>query len=169
MDTEMTGGRPTMARKQRAESGGKREPGTPGAFSRWMQHRMNARMNRKVRRGRGTFMGMDVLILHTVGRRSGERRETPVAWFAGDDEDARLIVASGGGSRHPDWFANLMAHSDRASIELPGGDTVRVTPHRLDGDDRERAWQRIATAQPRIAKYQSKSERRYPVVRLTPR
>jgi F420H(2)-dependent quinone reductase len=44
-----------------------------------MQHRMNARTNRKVRGGRGTFMGMDVLILHTLGRRSGQPRETPVA------------------------------------------------------------------------------------------
>lgn len=158
-----------MTRGQQAENGGKRKPGTPGAFSRWMQHRMNARTNRKVRRGRGKLMGMDVLILHTVGRHSGEPRETPVAWFADDGEDARLIVASGGGSRHPDWFANLMAHSDRASIELPGGDTLQVTPQRLDGDDRERAWRIIADAQPRIAKYQSKSDRQYPVVRLTPR
>jgi deazaflavin-dependent oxidoreductase (nitroreductase family) len=155
-----------MTRNQDAGSREGRKPGTPGAFSRWMQHRMNARMNRKVRRGRGKFMGMDVLILHTVGRRSGESRETPVAWFA-DDEDTRLIVASGGGSQHPDWFANLMEHSDQASIELPDSDTVPVTPHRLDGADREQAWQRIATAQPRIAKYQSKSDREYPVVRLT--
>lgn len=157
-----------MAGKQRAESRGTRKPGTPGAFSRWMQHRMNARTNRKIRRGLGKFMSMDVLILHTVGSRSDQPRETPVAWFA-EGEDARLIVASGGGSRHPDWFANLMAHPDQASIELPGRDAVPVTPHRLDGADRERAWQRIAAAQPRIAKYQSKSERQYPVVRLTPR
>jgi deazaflavin-dependent oxidoreductase (nitroreductase family) len=128
---------------------------------------MNARMNRKIRRGRGTFMGMDVLILHTVGSRSGQPRETPVAWFD-DGEDARLIVASGGGSRHPDWFVNLMAHADRASVELPGRETEQVTPHRLDGADREQAWQRIAAAQPRIAKYQSKSDRKYPVIRLTP-
>jgi deazaflavin-dependent oxidoreductase (nitroreductase family) len=131
-----------------------------------MQQKMNARMNRKVRRGRGRFMGMDVLILHTVGRRSGQLRETPVACFA-DGEDAWLIVASGGGSQHPDWYVNLTAHPDRASIELPGRDPVPVTPHRLDGADRERAWQRIATDQPRIAKYQSKSDREYPVVRLT--
>src|SRR6266542_3366265 len=83
-----------MTQNQQAGSREGRRPGTPGAFSRWMQHRMNARMNRKVRRGGGTFMGMDVLILHTVGRRSGQPRETPVAWFA-DGEDARLIVASG--------------------------------------------------------------------------
>ena len=140
---------------------------TPGRFSRWMQHRMNARMNRKVRQGKGRFMGMEVLILHTVGRRSGEARETPVAWFP-DGEDARLVVASGGGGQHPDWFANLMAHTDRASMELPGGEAVAVTPHRLDGSEREQAWARIAAAQPRIAKYQSKSDRQYPVLRLTP-
>jgi hypothetical protein len=45
-------------------------------------------------------------------------------------------------------------------------DTVPVTPHRLDGADREQAWQRIAAAQPRIAKDQSKPDREYPVVRL---
>ena len=138
----------------------------PSAFSRWMQHRMNARTNRKVRKGKGTFMGMDVLILHTQGRRSGEARETPVAWFA--DGDARLVVASGGGSQHPDWYANLMGSADRASVELAGHDAVPVTPHRLDGAEREQAWQRIAAAQPRIAKYQAKSDREYPVVRLVP-
>jgi hypothetical protein len=63
--------------------------------------------------------------------------------------------------------STLMAHSDRASIELPGRDTVPLTPHRLDGADREQAWQRIAAAPPRIAKYQSKSDREYPAVRLS--
>jgi len=153
-----------MAQNQQA---GKRKPGTPGAFSRWMQRKMNARMSRKIRRGRGEFMGMDVLILNTVGRRSGQPRETPVAWFA-DGEDGRLVVASGGGSQHPDWHVNLMAHPDRASIELPGLDAEPVTPHQLDGADRERAWQRIVAAQPRLGKYQSKSDREYPVIRLTP-
>ncbi|WP_235206358.1 nitroreductase family deazaflavin-dependent oxidoreductase [Actinomadura welshii] len=154
-----------MAQEQQA---GERRSGTPGAFSRWMQQRMNARVNRKVRRGRKRFMGMDVLILNTVGSRSGRHRETPVAWFA-DGEDARLIVASGGGSQHPDWYVNLMAHPDQAAIELPGQDAMPVTPQRLEGADREQAWRRIAAAQPRIAKYQSKSDRRYPVIRLVPR
>ena len=157
-----------MAQNHPVNAGAGHKSGTPGAFSRWMQHKANARMNRKIRRGRGEFMGMDMLILNTVGRRSGQPRETPVAWFA-DGEDAWLVVASGGGSRHPDWHANLMAHPDRASIELPGRDATPVTPHQLGGEDRDQAWQHIATAQPRIAKYQSKSDREYPVIRLTPR
>jgi deazaflavin-dependent oxidoreductase (nitroreductase family) len=146
---------------------GKRKPGTPGAFSRWVQQKANGRMIRKVRAGKGAMMGMEVLVLNTVGRRSGQRRETPVAWFA-DGTDAWLVVASGGGSQHPDWHANLMAHPDRASIELAGRDPLAVTPHRLAGADRERAWSRITDANPRMAKYQKKSEREYPIIRLIP-
>lgn len=145
----------------------KRVKGTPGRLSRWIQVRASVKTNGKIRAGKGTFMGMDLLILHTVGRRSGQLRESPVAWF--EDGDSRLIVASGGGSLHPDWYVNLMAHPDNASIELPGTDAVAVTPERLEGADRSEAWKRITAAQPRLAKYQKKSERQYPVVRLTPR
>jgi deazaflavin-dependent oxidoreductase (nitroreductase family) len=154
-----------MARNQQAGSRRGRKSGSTGPVSRWVQQKMNARMNRNIRRGRGSFLGMDVLILHTVGRRSGQPRQSPVAWFA-DGQDAWLIVASGGGA-HPDWYLNLMAHPERASIELPGRDPVPVTPQRLDGADREQAWQRITAAQPRYAKYQRKTDREYPVVRLT--
>jgi len=164
MSLDVTDRRQPMAQQVSSRKGRT----TPGPVSRWMQRKMNARMIRKIRRGRGTFMGMDVLILNTVGRRSGQPRETPVSWFA-DGEDAWLIVASGGGDQNPDWYANLMAHPDRASIELPGRDPVPVTPHRLDGAERERAWRRITDAQPRYAKYQRKTDREYPVVRLTPR
>lgn len=155
----------TTTRNQQPGSRGGRRRGSPGPVSRWVQHRMNARMNRNIRRGHGKFLGMDVLILHTVGRRSSQPRQSPVAWFA-DGTDAWLIVASGG-VQHPDWYLNLMAHPDRASIELPGRDTVPVTPHRLEGADREQAWQRITAAQPRYAKYQGKTDREYPVIRLT--
>ncbi|MFE2043871.1 nitroreductase family deazaflavin-dependent oxidoreductase [Streptomyces sp. NPDC059477] len=164
MTGRTTDGGGPMTQQQAA----KRRPGTPGAFSRWMQHRANARLMRKIRRGEGAFMGMDVLILNTVGSRSQEPRETPVAWWA-DGEGAWLVVASGGGTRHPDWHDNLLAHPDRASIELPGRAALPVTPHPLDGTEREQAWQRITETQPRIGKYQSRSERQYPVIRLTSR
>jgi len=91
---------------------------------------------------------MDVLILLTVGRRSGQPRETPVTWFA-DGEDAWLVVAQGGGSRDPDWYLNLMGHPNLASIELPGSDAAPVAPRVLDGAERDRAWQGITAAHPR--------------------
>ncbi|WP_235916498.1 nitroreductase family deazaflavin-dependent oxidoreductase [Antrihabitans cavernicola] len=122
-------------------------------------------MNRKIRRGYGTFMGMDVLILYTIGRRSGRSIETPLAYFA-DGTNARLLVASGGGEHDPDWHRNLMAHPDEVAIELPGRHREPVVPSVLEGADREHAWQRIVTAVPRYAKYQNKSERQYPVIRL---
>jgi deazaflavin-dependent oxidoreductase (nitroreductase family) len=169
MDTDVTDRSKTMTQgRQAGTDTSSVNGGGHGAVSRWMQHRMNARMNRKVRGGRATFMGMDVLILHTVGRQSGQPRQTPVAWFP-DGDDAWLVVASGGKNRHPDWHLNLMRHPDRASIELPGRTDTPVTPHVLDGAERELAWKRIAAAQPRLEKYQRKTDREYPVVRLAVR
>ena len=146
---------------------GRTPPGGPTRLSRWLQRRANARTVARVRRRGGKTMGMDLLILHTRGRRSGAPRETPVAWFP-DEEGGWLVVASGGGNRDPDWYVNLLAHPDRAAVELHGTEAVPVTPQRLEGPDRERAWERIIAAQPRFARYQRRSDRAYPVVRLTP-
>jgi deazaflavin-dependent oxidoreductase (nitroreductase family) len=118
-------------------------------------------------RRKGTFMGMDILFLNTVGKRTGQRRETAVSWFP-DGDDAWLIVASAGGAAHnPAWYHNLAAHPDQVSIELPGRRTVKVTPEQLDGERREAAWKRITEVQPRYAKYQEKTDRKLPVIRLT--
>src|SRR4029450_4472126 len=72
---------------------GTRIPRSSGRVSRWMGRWMT---NQPRRKGY-TFMGMDVLFLTTIGRRTGQRRETPVAWFP-DGEDAWLIVASAAGT-----------------------------------------------------------------------
>ncbi|MBL1078256.1 nitroreductase family deazaflavin-dependent oxidoreductase [Nocardia sp. 2] len=135
-----------------------------GALSLWWQRTMNARTTTRIRRKGGQFWGMDMLVLHTVGRRTGQERETPLSWFA--DGDDWLIVASGGGSGYPDWYRNLEAHPDRTAVELHGQQPVAVTPTTLGGSEREQAWKQIITAQPRYQKYQSKARREYPVVRL---
>jgi hypothetical protein len=72
-------------KNQQVGSRVERKPGTPGPLSRWVQRKMNARTSVKIRRGRSKMMGMDLLILNTVGRRSGQPRETPLAWFADGD------------------------------------------------------------------------------------
>ncbi|ODU02035.1 MAG: nitroreductase [Pseudonocardia sp. SCN 72-86] len=139
----------------------------PGKFSLWFQRRSNARTVARIRGGKGRSMGMDLLVLTTTGRRTGQRHDTPLSRFA--DGDGWLVIASGGGSSSPQWFRNLTANPDGAAVELPGTGSRAVTPEVLDGPTRDQAWARIVEAQARYAKYQDKSDRLYPVVRLTPR
>ena len=113
------------------------------------------------------FQGMDVLFLTTLGRKSGQPRETPVAWFP-DGDDAWLIVASAAGAaQHPGWYRNLAARPDEVWIELADR-TLKGTPELLRGREREERWQRIIAAQPRYRRYQDKTDRELPVIRLTP-
>jgi deazaflavin-dependent oxidoreductase (nitroreductase family) len=138
-------------------------PRSSGRVSRWVGRWMSNQHRRKGYR----FMGMDVLFLTTVGRKTGERRETPVAWFP-DGENAWLIVASAGGSAHnPAWYHNLAVHADQVWIELPQH-KLRVTAEQLEGARREECWKRIVQAQPRYAKYQEKTDRLLPLIRLVP-
>lgn len=124
-------------------------------------------MSRRHRRKGYTFMGMDVLFLTTIGKKTGEQHQTPLAWFP-DGDDAWLIVASAGGSaRNPDWYRNIAEHPDQVWIELPQR-SLRVTPQQLEGARREERWKRIVQAQPRYAKYQDKTDRLLPVIRLVP-
>ena len=112
------------------------------------------------------FMGMDLLYLTTVGAKSGQKRQSPVARFA-DGENAWLVVASNGGSaQHPSWYHNLMAHPDQVWIEVAGR-SVQATVEQLEGAARDAAWQRIVAEQPRFAGYEQKTTRAIPVLRLT--
>lgn len=153
-----------MAFTTPAGTRGARPQRSPGPVSRWVRNRMSSQHRRK-----GTFLGMDVLFLTTIGRKSGQRRETPVAWFP-DGPDAWLIVASAAGAAaNPDWYLNLAAHPGDVWIELPvQGRKLRAAAEQLEGERREAAWQRIIKAQPRYAKYQEKTDRVLPVIRLTP-
>jgi deazaflavin-dependent oxidoreductase (nitroreductase family) len=145
-----------------------RTPRRPGRMSRWLQHTANARTATKIRRRGGTQMGMELLVLHTVGRHSGAPRENPLAFVA--DDDGWVVVASGGGEHHhPDWYANLLARPGDAAVEVHGARPVPVEASVLQGADREAAWQRLSAAIRSLSKYQAKSARTYPVVRLTPR
>ena len=112
-------------------------------------------------------MGMDVLYMTTVGAKTGQKRQTPLAHFP-DGDGSWLVVASlGGSARNPSWYHNIVAHPDQVWIEV-AGHQLRVTTEQLDGEPREVAWQRIIESQPRYAGYQTKTDRVLPVLRLSP-
>src|ERR671930_456169 len=83
------------------------------------------------------FMGFRVLMLTTLGARTGQERRTVVGYF--DDPhnpQAVIIVASAGGSaRHPDWYFNLARHPDQVWIRV-GERKLRVKPELLRGPER---------------------------------
>jgi deazaflavin-dependent oxidoreductase (nitroreductase family) len=79
----------------------------------------------------------------------------------------RSAKARHGSAHNPDWYHNLAARPDQIWIELPQR-KLRVTPAQLEGAQREACWTRIVRAQPRYAKYQQKTDRPLPVIRLVP-
>lgn len=143
---------------------GARQP-KAGRLMNWF----NGRAAKRIRRKGGKFMGFDALVLTTVGARSGTERTNPVGWFPTDDDDSWLIVASAAGAaKNPAWYYNIAAHPDKVTIEMAGR-RLPVTAEQLHGPERDEAWQRITTATPRFARYQAKTDRELPIIRLTRR
>jgi deazaflavin-dependent oxidoreductase (nitroreductase family) len=113
----------------------------------------------------GGFAGAPLLLLHTIGARSGAPRTNPMMYLP--DQGRYLVFASKAGSdRNPDWYHNLLAHPE-ARIEV-GDDILSVHATVLEADERDVAFAEQAHRYPGFARYQSKTERIIPVVALTP-
>ncbi|RYJ31992.1 AclJ [Streptomyces sp. L-9-10] len=113
----------------------------------------------------GSFAGVPLLLLHTVGARSGAQRINPVMYLP--DRERYLVFASKAGSdRNPDWYHNLLAHPD---VQIEVGDEI-LTVHAsvLERDERDAAFAEQASRYPGFAGYQNKTERIIPVIALTP-
>ena len=142
---------------------GTRQPN--GRFFRWVNALMAWRLRRS---GDGMMMGFNALVLHTVGRRSGQPRTNPVGWWPGPDGSWLICASANAAVDNPALYYNLAAHPDQVSIEV-SGKIIPVTAVQLHGAEREQAWQQITTAAPRFAQYQDKTDRELPIVRLTRR
>lgn len=139
---------------------GRRQPG------RWAR-RFNKLTSGPVRK-KGKVMGMNALVLTTIGRKSGVQRQSPLGWFPGEG-DSWLVVAAGAGSiDNPAWYYNLAAHPDQAWVETAGR-KVAVAAEQLHGPAREEAWHHITTAAKNFLKYQKATDRELPIIRLTPK
>ena len=113
------------------------------------------------------MMGFPVVLLTTMGARSGKPRTTPIGGFA-DGEDAWLVVASlAGAAHHPAWFINMVQNPDDIWLEV-GKRRIKVKAESLLGADRQAAMGRVVAIAARYGDYQEKTDREIPVVRLTP-
>jgi deazaflavin-dependent oxidoreductase (nitroreductase family) len=120
-------------------------------------------------RGRlGTnLMGMRSVELHTIGRKSGQRRSTMLTAPIYDDDRVVLIASKGGDDRDPDWYRNLVIQPD---VELTvAGVTRPMRARTASPDEKAELWPQIVQTYKGYGGYQKRTSRDIPVVICEPR
>jgi deazaflavin-dependent oxidoreductase (nitroreductase family) len=113
-----------------------------------------------------TLRGMPIIVLTSVGAKSGKLRKTPLMRVEHNGEYA-VVASLGGAPKHPVWYYNLVANSH---VELQDGPVKRdYDAHEVTGDEKSVWWERAVAAYPDYAAYQKKTSRQIPVFVLTPR
>lgn len=106
-----------------------------------------------------------VLLLNTVGRKSGKKRTTPLLYIM-DGDDFVIIASKGGTPTHPAWYLNLISNPV-VTVEV-GDREVQVRAEEVSGAEKTRLWQRMVEMYPTYDDYQTKTEREIPLLLLHP-
>ena len=104
-----------------------------------------------------------LLLLTTIGAKSGQPRITPVA-YSTDGAHLVIIASKGGAPTNPDWYYNLLANP-LVTVEL-GTEQFQARATVAEGQERERLYAQHAALMPGFAEYQRKTTRQIPVVLL---
>jgi deazaflavin-dependent oxidoreductase (nitroreductase family) len=103
------------------------------------------------------------MMLTTTGRKTGQRRTTPVLYL--QDETGLIVIASfGGNDMHPAWYLNL-EQCPRAEV-IVKGEQRRVIAHKLTPEEKEVIWPRLVQLHPQFETYQQRTHREIPLIRL---
>ncbi|GAA5064095.1 nitroreductase family deazaflavin-dependent oxidoreductase [Nocardia callitridis] len=114
----------------------------------------------------GPFDGHELLLLTTVGAKSGQPRTSPVA-FVRDSGDLVVIASKAGADSNPAWYTNLRVNPD-VTLEV-GTETLHATATPVtEGPERDRLYAAMVEEMPGFADYEKKTDRVIPAVRLTP-
>jgi F420H(2)-dependent quinone reductase len=106
------------------------------------------------------------LLLDHVGRRSGERRTSPLVYVR-DGDDLVLVASKGGHPRNPAWFHNLSAHPE-TTVQV-GSERRPVRARVAAPQERERLWEKAVEVYGGYRGYQRRTDREIPLVVLEPR
>ena len=111
------------------------------------------------------LMGRPVILLTTIGAKSGKIRKTPLMRVEHNGEYA-VVASLGGAPKHPVWYHNVKKNP---RVELQDGSTTGDYEAREVFDDEKATWwERAVEAWPDYADYQKKTDRQIPVFVLTP-
>jgi len=111
----------------------------------------------------GRLVDMPVLLLNTVGQRSGRLRVTPLTYYP-DDGRYVLVASNGGTAGSPGWYHNLLA-SPRALVQV-GARVFDARAERVDATERARLWPLVTQMYPGYRDYQARTDRELPLVAL---
>ena len=112
-----------------------------------------------------TLRGMPIVVVTSVGARTGKLRKTPLMRVEHGGEYA-AVASLGGAPQHPVWYHNLKQHPH---VELQDGPVKRdYLAREVTGDEKAAWWERAVAAYPDYADYQAKTTREIPVFVLTP-
>ena len=111
------------------------------------------------------LQGKPVILLSTIGAKTGKIRKTPLMRVEHGGEYA-IVASLGGAPKNPVWYHNVKAHP---RVELQDGPVTRDYEAREVFDDEKATWwERAVEAWPDYAEYQTKTDRQIPVFVLTP-
>jgi deazaflavin-dependent oxidoreductase (nitroreductase family) len=110
------------------------------------------------------FSGGSLLLLTTIGARSGRPYTTPMMFVRQDDGRLMVIASNIGAPSHPDWYRNLVANP-RVTVEV-GTETFEATATTATGDERAPLWAALVESHPFFADHQAKTSREIPLVLL---
>ena len=109
--------------------------------------------------------GMPIILLTTVGAKTGKLRKTPLMRVEHDGEYA-VVASLGGAPKNPVWYYNI---AKNPRVEMQDGSVTRDYGAReVFGDEKAVWWERAVAAYPDYADYQTKTDRQIPVFVLTP-
>jgi deazaflavin-dependent oxidoreductase (nitroreductase family) len=112
-----------------------------------------------------SMRGMPVLLLTTIGRKTGRVRTTPVMYIR-DGEDYVITASNSGSDRAPAWFHNLKA-SPQVVIEVPGK-RLEAVASPAKPEEQERLWPQLVAKAPFFDGYRKRTSRFIPMVVLQP-
>jgi F420H(2)-dependent quinone reductase len=113
----------------------------------------------------GRIRGMPVLLLTTVGRKTGKQRVTPVMYMR-DGNSYVIVAANAGARRNPGWFSNLQANP-QTTIEVDDM-TTTVMAHKASMEEKGQLWPRFVEQAPFLEGYRKKTTRDIPLIILQP-
>jgi deazaflavin-dependent oxidoreductase (nitroreductase family) len=111
----------------------------------------------------GPMKGKPLMLLTTIGRKTGEKRTSIITYSR--DGDAYAIAASKGGApTHPAWYHNLVAKPE-VTVET-GGETFIASATVADAAKRDELWDRHVALLPEFGEYPKKTDRVIPMILL---